>query len=166
MPTTACNPASGPWQQPKRARRRERHQSPLLLPLAGPLPIRQCSLSGGSSQQLQQAVDFRHQRLHLLHIVRLLRAPFFTVARVLSLLGLGRLRNLEAKPTLQRYEWEQPGDLIHVDVKSLSWFRQVGHRINSDRQQGGFLRGRLRQGPCRRRRCHPAGVRRGLDGCG
>ncbi len=49
-------------------------------------------------QQLQHAVDLRHQRLHLRHIARLLQAPFFTVARALSRLGLGRLRNLESKP--------------------------------------------------------------------
>jgi transposase InsO family protein len=87
-------------------------------------------------QQLQQAVDLRHQRLHLRHIARLLRAPFSTVARALSRLGLGRLRNLEPKPPVQRYEWERPGDLIHVDVKSLARFRKVGHRITGDRQQG------------------------------
>jgi transposase len=38
-------------------------------------------------QQLQQAVDLRHQRLYLRHIARLLRAPFSTVARALSRLG-------------------------------------------------------------------------------
>ena len=77
-------------------------------------------------QQLQQAVEFRHQRLHLRHIARLLAAPFSTVARVLNLLGLGRLRNLEPKPPVQRYEREHPGDLIHIDVKKLARFRKVG----------------------------------------
>ena len=74
-------------------------------------------------QQLQKAVDLRHQRLHLRHIARLLAAPFSTVARTLSRLGLGRLRNLEPRPPVQRYEWERPGDLIHVDIKSLARFR-------------------------------------------
>jgi hypothetical protein len=46
------------------------------------------------SQQLQYAVVLRHQRLHLRHIARLLRAPFSTVARALSRLGLRSLRNL------------------------------------------------------------------------
>jgi len=87
-------------------------------------------------QQLQQAVDLRHQRLHLRHIARLLQAPFSTVARALSRLGLGRLRNLEPKPPVQRYEWERPGDLIHIDVKSLARFQKVGHRITGDRQLG------------------------------
>ena len=77
-------------------------------------------------QQLQHAVELRHQRLHLRHIARLLAAPFFTVARVLNRLGLGRLRNLEPKPPVQRYEREHPGDLIHIDVKKLARFRKVG----------------------------------------
>jgi hypothetical protein len=49
-------------------------------------------------QQLQQAVDLRHQRLHLRHIARLLVVPFSTVARILSRLGLGRLRKLDPNP--------------------------------------------------------------------
>jgi len=40
-------------------------------------------------QQLQQAVDLRHQRLHLQHFARLLADPFSTVARALSCVGLG-----------------------------------------------------------------------------
>ena len=84
-------------------------------------------------QQLQKAIDLRHQRLHLRHIARLLQAPFSTDARALSRLGLGRLRNLEPKPPVQRYEWDRPGDLIHVDIKSLARFRKVGHRITGDR---------------------------------
>jgi len=87
-------------------------------------------------QQLQQAVELRHQRLHLRHIARLLAAPFSTVARALNRLGLGRLRNLEPKPPVQRYERETPGELIHIDVKKLARFRKVGHRITGNRQQG------------------------------
>jgi transposase InsO family protein len=87
-------------------------------------------------QQQQHAVELRHQRLHLRHIARLLAAPFSTVARVLNRLGLGRLRNLEPKPPVQRYEREHPGDLIHIDVKKLARFRKVGHRITGNRQQG------------------------------
>ena len=53
----------------------------------------------------------------LWRIARLLQALFSTIARALSQLGLGRLRKLEPKPAVQRYEWERLGDLIHVDVK-------------------------------------------------
>jgi len=87
-------------------------------------------------QHLQRAVELRHQRLHLRHIARLLTAPFCSVARALNRLELGRLRNLEPKPPVQRYEREHPGDLIHIDVKKLARFRKVGHRITGNRQQG------------------------------
>ena len=70
------------------------------------------------------------------HIARLLQAPFSTVARSLSRLRLGRLRNLETQVPVQRYEWERPGDLIHIDILSLARFRKVGHRITGDRQRG------------------------------
>jgi transposase InsO family protein len=93
--------------------------------------------SGGRSIRRTAArLELRYQRLHLRDIARLLRAPFSTVARTLSRLGLGRLRNLDPKPPVQRYKWERPGDLIHIDVKSLARFRKVGRRITGDRQQG------------------------------
>jgi transposase InsO family protein len=66
----------------------------------------------------------------------MLGAPFSTVARALNRLGLGRLRNLEPKPPVLRYERDHPGDLIHIDVKKLALFRKVGHRITGNRQQG------------------------------
>jgi len=37
---------------------------------------------------------------------------------------------------LQRYELARPGDLIHIDIKSLARFLKVGQRIIGDRQQG------------------------------
>ncbi len=58
------------------------------------------------------------------------------MARVLNRLALGRLRNLEPKPPVQRYEREHPGDLIHIDVKKLARFRKARHRIPGNRQQG------------------------------
>jgi transposase InsO family protein len=89
--------------------------------------------SGGRSIR---GICNRHQLLHLRHIARLLAAPFSTVARVLSRLGLGRLRNLDPQPPVHRYKRERPGDLIHIDIKSRARFRKVGDRITADRQQG------------------------------
>jgi hypothetical protein len=48
-------------------------------------------------------------------------------------LGLWLLRNLEPKPLVQRYQWEKPGDMIHVDTKQLARFERGGHRITGDR---------------------------------
>ena len=87
-------------------------------------------------QQLQQAVDLRNQRCTLRRISRALQAPLSTVGRVMNALGLGRLRNLEHKVPVRRYQWERPGDMIHVDTKQLARFERVGHRITGDRHQG------------------------------
>jgi transposase len=87
-------------------------------------------------QQLQHAVDLRHQRCTLRSIAKAVGAPLSTVGRVMKALGLGRLRNLEPKPPVQRYQWEKPGDMIHVDTKQLARFERVGHRITGDRRQG------------------------------
>ncbi len=87
-------------------------------------------------QHLQRTVELRHQRLHLRHIARLLAAPFSTVARALKRLCLDRLQNLEPKHPVQRYEWTQLGDLIHIVLKKLARFRKMGHRITGNRQQG------------------------------
>ena len=46
------------------------------------------------------------------------------------------MRNLETKPTVQRYQWEKPGDMIHVNTKQLARFGRIDHLIISDRRQG------------------------------
>jgi hypothetical protein len=84
--------------------------------------------SGGPTSLADRRSVRRNQRLHLRHIARLLQAPFSTVARSLSRLGIGRLRNLEPKVPVQRYEWERPGDLIHIDIKPLARFPRVAPR--------------------------------------
>jgi transposase InsO family protein len=87
-------------------------------------------------QQLQHAVDLRHQRCTLRRIAKALKAPLSTVGRVMNALGLGRLKNLEPKVPVRRYQWERPGDMIHVDIKQLARFERVGHRITGDRRHG------------------------------
>jgi len=113
-----------------------RYRSGGVAALADRRSVRRTQRLTLDPNRLQHAVELRHQRLHLRHIARLLAAPFSTVARALNRLGLGRLRNLEPKPAVQRYERETPGDLIHIDVKKLARFRRIGHRITGNRQQG------------------------------
>ncbi len=67
---------------------------------------------------------------------RLLLVPITTLARAMRRLGLNRLRNLDPKPPVQRYKWEQPGDMIHVDIKQLARLQRVGHRITGDPRKG------------------------------
>ncbi|MEY4354438.1 MAG: hypothetical protein RLZZ609_2679 [Cyanobacteriota bacterium] len=87
-------------------------------------------------RRLKQAIVLRHQRCTLRRIARLLQVPLSTVGRAMNALGLGRLGNLEPKQPVQRYQWQQPGDMIHVDTKQLACFQRVGHRITGDRRHG------------------------------
>jgi transposase InsO family protein len=55
-----------------------------------------------------------------------------TVSRVLRRLGLNKLSALELEP-VRRYERENPGELIHIDIKKLGRIGSVGHRITGRR---------------------------------
>jgi transposase InsO family protein len=57
-----------------------------------------------------------------------------TVARWLRCMGLGRLSALEPRPPVIRYQRERPGELIHLDIKSLGRFNKPGHRITRQRK--------------------------------
>jgi len=57
-----------------------------------------------------------------------------TVSRILQRLGINKLSALEPADPVRRYEREHPGELIHIDIKKLGRFEQVGHRITGDRQ--------------------------------
>lgn len=58
-----------------------------------------------------------------------------TVSRILRRLGLNRLSALEPAEPVRRYERENPGELIHIDIKKLGRIGSVGHRITG-RQTG------------------------------
>jgi transposase InsO family protein len=64
-----------------------------------------------------------------------------TVSRVLKRLGLNRLAALEPAEPVRRYERERPGELIHIDIKKLGKFNQIGHRITGDRRGQSSSRG-------------------------
>ena len=55
-----------------------------------------------------------------------------TVSRILSRNRLSRIRDLEPRPPVQRYEHAAPGDLLHLDIKKLGRFAAAGHRIHGD----------------------------------
>lgn len=56
-----------------------------------------------------------------------------TISAVLARIGLNRLRYLVPPVPVQRYEWERPGELVHVDIKKLGRFAQAGHRVTGQR---------------------------------
>jgi transposase InsO family protein len=63
------------------------------------------------------------------------------VSRILRRLGLNSLKALEPAEPSQRYEREHPGELIHLDIKKLGKFDQIGHRITGDRRGHSSRRG-------------------------
>jgi transposase InsO family protein len=66
-------------------------------------------------------------------IARALELPRSTVIKVLKRLGLARLSDLALPELVQRYEYREPGQLVHIDIKKLGRFRRPGHRIHGDR---------------------------------
>lgn len=64
-----------------------------------------------------------------------------TVSRVLRRRGLNKLSALEPAEPPRRYERERPGELIHLDIKKLGKFNQIGHRITGDRRGQSNSRG-------------------------
>jgi transposase InsO family protein len=76
----------------------------------------------------------RARRLSGMAIAQRLGVPRSTVGAVLRRLGLGRLPARDGAAVVQRYERSRPGELVHVDIKSLGRIRGVAHRIHGDRR--------------------------------
>lgn len=89
-------------------------------------------------RRIAEIAALRRQRMTGAAIARRLRLPRSTVAGWLQRLGMGRLKLLEPKPPVRRYERERAGELVHIDTKKLGRFHRIGHRI------GGFEQGRKR----------------------
>ncbi len=57
-----------------------------------------------------------------------------TVSRILKRLKLSRMRDLDPKPPVQRYEHAAAGDLLHLDIKKLGRIVRPSHRVTGDRR--------------------------------
>ena len=77
----------------------------------------------------------RRQRRSGPAIARQLGRPVATVGVVLRRRGLGRLKALDPKPEVIRYQREQPGELIQLAIKKLDRINGAGHRLTGDRTQ-------------------------------
>jgi transposase InsO family protein len=86
------------------------------------------------AERVQVIVELRRHRMTGLEIARRLRMPRSTVAAVLKREGLARIKDLEPPPRVVRYERNNPGELIHLDIKKLGRIERVGHRIHGDRR--------------------------------
>lgn len=80
-----------------------------------------------------RVLALRRTRLVAVAIARQLGLARSTVGAILRRHGLSRLRALEPKEKIVRYERESPGELLHLDTKKLARIEGVGHRIHGDR---------------------------------
>ena len=89
----------------------------------------------------EQIVELRRQRWIGRQIAAAAGVSPATVSRVLRRAGLSRLRDLEPAEPVRRYQRQEPGELIHLDIKKLGRFDKIGHRITGhhaghDRSRG------------------------------
>ena len=82
---------------------------------------------------VEQIAALRRQRWPGDQIAQKVGVSPATVSRVLRRLGLRRLKDLAPAPPICRYERASPGELIHIDIKKLGRFEQIGHRITGER---------------------------------
>ncbi len=94
-----------------------------------------------AAEQIAAIEALRRQRLSGPVIARRLQLARSTVGAVLRRLGLGRLKSLEERPPVIRYERKNPGELIHLDTKRLGRIVRVGHRITGCRRGQSNTRG-------------------------
>jgi transposase InsO family protein len=83
----------------------------------------------------------RHAKLVATEIAARLPLARSTVSAVLARIGLGRLRYLAPPAPVHRYEWQRPGELVHVDIKKLGRFTRAGHRVTGHRHTPSAGRG-------------------------
>jgi transposase InsO family protein len=63
-----------------------------------------------------------------------------TIGRVLTRHGVSRRRR-PGRQSFKRFEWSQPGALLHIDAYSAPKFLKPGHRVTGDRDQNNRARG-------------------------
>src|SRR3954454_18893930 len=63
-----------------------------------------------------------------------------TVWKVLKRHGISRRRR-DTRQTFKRFEWSQPGALLHIDAYCAPKFLTPGHRVTGDRDQNNRARG-------------------------
>ena len=86
------------------------------------------------TEVIERIENLRRQRMPGKEIAAIVGVSAATVSRVLKRLGLSKLSALEPAEPARRYEREQPGEMIHIDIKKLGKFNRIGHRITGDRQ--------------------------------
>ncbi|MBO9127828.1 MULTISPECIES: IS481 family transposase [unclassified Rhizobium] len=90
---------------------------------------------------VEQILHLRRQRLTGKHIAMETGVSPATVSRVLRRAGLSRMKDIDPAEPVVRYEYAEPGGMIHLDIKRLGCFERVGHRITGNRTGQSNSRG-------------------------
>lgn len=67
-------------------------------------------------------------------IARALGMARSSVGLVLRRLGLNRLERLQPRPPVIRYERDRPGEMLHLDIKTLGRIARPSHRVTGNRR--------------------------------
>jgi len=115
---------AGKWVQ----RYRELGRSSLGDRSSRPLRLRRPT----PPEQAELVEQLRRQRWTGLRISLQTGLSRATVSRILRRRKLSRMRDLEPRPPVERYEHERPGDLLHLDIKKLGRIFRPGHRVTGN----------------------------------
>jgi transposase InsO family protein len=87
-------------------------------------------------RQVEAIEVLRRLWMTAVQIAEVLRIPLSTVSLWLKRLGLGKRSRLAPPEPPNRYERRQPGELVHVDIRTLGRIsvRGAGHRIVGHRK--------------------------------
>lgn len=85
---------------------------------------------------IEQVIDLRGSRMPGKEIACRVGLSASTVSRILRAVKLSRILDLSAPVASRRYERQRPGEMIHLDIKKLNRFNEIGHRITGDRAAG------------------------------
>jgi transposase InsO family protein len=80
-------------------------------------------------------VQLRYGRLTCREIAAQVGVSSSTVARTLAEVGLQRLKALQPKQEIRRYERRCAGELLHLDIKKLGRIGRMGHRVTGDKRR-------------------------------
>ena len=90
------------------------------------------ALSAGSAATI---VKMRRSRYIMADIAKQTGCSQSTVSRICARENVSRLPDLEPAVPVQRYEYDSPGALLHIDTKKLGRIRTMGHRVTGDKSK-------------------------------
>jgi transposase InsO family protein len=130
----ACSPSTvkTQWERWQQASEAERLDYRCLWPRR-PVPL---SCPHALSDAEQQRILRARERTHWgpMRLAALTGRHRSTIWKVLKRHGVSRRRR-GTRQTFRRFEWSQPGALLHIDAYKAPKFRTPGHRVTGQRDQ-------------------------------